>query len=97
MGSSGAKVVKSVKYFNEKEILDIRTPKNRHSSIEQLTENIKLEFSMRNCSSGKNTFADFAPIIIYNLLFIYSNSFFIHVSYHILGGILSLPFLSFPG
>ena len=53
MGSSGAKVVKSVKYFNEKEILDIRTSKNRHSSIEQLTENIKLEFSMRNCSSGK--------------------------------------------
>ena len=53
MGSSGTKIVKSVKYFNEKEIGDIRLSKNRHSSIDNLTENIKLEFSMRNCSSGQ--------------------------------------------
>ena len=60
MGSSGTKIVKAVKYFDEIEINEKSLKNRQNSTVEHLTEKIKLEFSLRNCSSGKiysiNTF-----------------------------------------
>ncbi len=49
MGSSAPEIVKAVKYYNETE----SSNKSQGNNPENLKEKIKLEFSLKNCCSGK--------------------------------------------
>ena len=52
MGSSGVETVKAVKYFNEIEELNKNISNHQNYNADSLTEKIRLEFSLKNCSSG---------------------------------------------
>ena len=52
MGSSGIEVVKAVKYYNEIDEFNNNLPNNQCNKFENTREKIKLEFSLKNCTSG---------------------------------------------